>query len=162
MRNIIRDRAIVADDYVRWNGEGAMPVSDRLLVPLAVYAADAESITTVSKAGPGIIVTGDTEPDDILPWLPALKLIAIEFPKFTDGRGYSLARLLRERHGFRGELRAVGDVLRDQIFLMHRCGFNAFEVRADRSLEDALHGLRDFTVTYQGDVHDPRPLYRRQ
>lgn len=162
MRNIIRDGAIVADDYVRWNGEGEMPVSDRLLVPLAVFAADAESITAVSKSGPGIIVAGDAETDDILPWLPAVKLIAVEFPKFTDGRGYSLARLLRERHGFRGELRAVGDVLRDQLFFMHRCGFNAFEVRADRSLDDALSGLHDFSVTYQGDVHDPRPLYRRQ
>ena len=161
MRNIIRDGVITADDYVRWDGEGEMPKSDRLLVPLAVFAADAETVTTVSKAGPGIIVGGDTEPDDILPWLPAVKLIAVEFPKFTDGRGYSLARLLRERHGFRGELRAVGDVLRDQIFFMHRCGFNAFEVRSDRCLEDALNGLKDFTIAYQGDVHDPRPHYRR-
>jgi len=161
MPNIIRNGAITPDDYVRWTGEGEMPAAERLLVPLAVFAADAERVTTVSKAGPGIIVTGDTEPDDILPWLPAVKLIAIEFPKFTDGRGYSLARLLRERHGFQGELRAVGDVLRDQIFFMHRCGFNAFEVRSDRSLEDALNGLKDFTVAYQGDVHDPRPHYQR-
>jgi uncharacterized protein (DUF934 family) len=161
MRNIIRDGVIVSDDYVRWDGEGDMPQVDRLLVPLSVFANDAEHIATVSKQGPGIIVAGHAEVDDILPWLPAVKLIAVDFPKFTDGRGYSLARLLRERHGFRGELRAMGDVLRDQLFFMYRCGFNAFDVRSDRSLEDALLGLKDFTVTYQGDVHDARPVYRR-
>jgi len=76
-------------------------------------------------------------------------------------RGYSYARELRTRYKFQGEIRATGDVLRDQLFYLQRCGFNAFEVRADRSIEEAIAGLQDFTVTYQGDVTDPRPIYRR-
>ena len=76
-------------------------------------------------------------------------------------QGYSYARELRTRYNFKGEVRATGDVLRDQLFYMTRCGFNAFEVREDRSIEEALQGLKDFSVTYQGDVNEPRPLYRR-
>ncbi|NCU94497.1 MAG: DUF934 domain-containing protein [Betaproteobacteria bacterium] len=77
------------------------------------------------------------------------------------GRGYSIATLLRTRHGFTGQLRAVGDVLRDQLFLMKRCGFNAFLIRADRSAADALAGLRDFSEPYQGAVDVSEPLWRR-
>ncbi|MGB5063692.1 MAG: DUF934 domain-containing protein, partial [Candidatus Competibacter sp.] len=81
-------------------------------------------------------------------------------PKFSDGRAYSQARLLRERHGYRGEIRAVGDVLRDQLFFMARCGFDAFEPRADRSLEDALAAFGDFSASYQPAADQPLPLYR--
>jgi uncharacterized protein (DUF934 family) len=79
-------------------------------------------------------------PDDdvapLLPWLATLPLIAIRFPVFTDGRGYSLARLLRGRHGYAGELRAVGDVLRDQLYFLQRCGFDSFALRADQPPEE--------------------------
>ncbi len=101
------------------------------------------------------------EPKDLEDDLGALPLVAIHFPAFKDGRGYSYARELRTRYNFKGEVRATGDVLRDQLFYMTRCGFNAFEVREDRSIEEALQGLKDFSVTYQGDVNEPRPLYRR-
>ncbi len=88
-------------------------------------------------------------------------MIAIEFPIYRDGRGYSQARILRDRYSYEGELRAVGDVLKDQMFYLHRVGFNAFEVRADRSIEDALKSLKDFSVTYQPAVDNPLPLRRR-
>ncbi len=101
------------------------------------------------------------EPKDLEDDLAALPLVAIHFPAFKDGRGYSYARELRTRYKFDGEVRATGDVLRDQLFYMTRCGFNAFEVRADRNIEEALQGLKDFSVTYQADVNDPRPIYRR-
>jgi len=94
--------------------------------------------------------------------LAALPLIAIEFPKFTDGRGYSLARLLRERLGYRGELRAIGNVLRDQLFYMHRCGFDAFELQPGKSVQDALAAFGEFSVRYQAGADDPRPLFRRR
>ncbi len=90
-----------------------------------------------------------------------LAVIAINFPKFIDGRGFSLGRLLRERYGFRNELRAIGDVLRDQIFFFKRCGFDAYKLRADRDMQDALDSLRDFSDPYQGAVDEPRPLFRR-
>ncbi|MDK2778933.1 MAG: DUF934 domain-containing protein [Pseudomonadota bacterium] len=89
-------------------------------------------------------------------------LIAVNFPKFADGRGYSAARLLRERHGYQGELRAVGDVLIDQLFYMKRCGFDAFALREDQDSSDALQALSTFSVTYQADVGEPRPLFRRR
>ena len=88
--------------------------------------------------------------------------MVLNFPAFKDGRGFTTARLLRERHGYKGEIRAVGDVGRDQMFYMQRCGFNAFEVRSDRDLEDALRALDDFTVTYQAAADQPLPLYRRR
>ena len=78
-----------------------------------------------------------------------LTLIAVEFPAFTDGRGYSTATLLRERYGYTGELRAVGDVLRDQIFLMSRSGFTTFALRDDQSVDKALAAFNDFSSYYQ-------------
>ena len=93
--------------------------------------------------------------------LPRLELVALEFPKFSDGRALSQARLLRERYGYRGEIRAMGDVLRDQLFFMTRCGFDAFEPRPDRSLEDALAAFDEFSASYQPAADQPLPLYRR-
>ncbi|WP_027961075.1 DUF934 domain-containing protein [Halomonas halodenitrificans] len=119
----------------------------------------------------------EAEPSDrCAPWLaadteldPALAarlaeapLIAIDFPKFTDGRGYSLARLLRERFGYRGEIRAIGDVLVDQLFFMTRCGFDGLSLREDQWLDDALRNLHIFSRAYQPAVDQPEPLFRRR
>ena len=91
-----------------------------------------------------------------------MPLIALDFPVFTDGRHFSSARLLRERFGYKGEVRAIGDVLRDQLFFMQRCGFDAMAVRADCDAEDALLGLSGFSVVYQTSVEQPQPLFRRR
>ncbi|MCE0732106.1 DUF934 domain-containing protein [Halomonas sp. G15] len=108
-------------------------------------------------------LAADTELDDALAArLAAAPLVAIDFPKFTDGRGYSLARLLRERHGYRGEIRAIGDVLVDQLFFMRRCGFDGFSLREDQWLEDALRNLNVFSRAYQPAVDQPEPLFRRR
>lgn len=105
------------------------------------------------------------EPEDdllqLVTHLPKVSLIAINFPKFGDGRGYSKARLLRERYGYKGELRAVGEVLGDQLFYMLRCGFDAFELAPGKDPQLALKCFADFSVTYQAATDDPRPLYRR-
>jgi sulfite reductase (NADPH) hemoprotein beta-component len=106
---------------------------------------------------------GHAEPQDFADALGIVRLIAIHFPVFSDGRGYSLARILREQMGYKGELRAIGDVLRDQLFLMRRCGFDSFEMRADRNAADALPGLTDFSFAYQRAVVDPSvPLVMRE
>ena len=89
-------------------------------------------------------------------------LIAIEFPKFADGRGYSTARLLRERYGYRGELRATGDVGRDQLFFLSRVGFDAFLILEGRDAHAALASFKDFPETYQTAVDQPLPLFRRR
>ncbi|NYH12140.1 DUF934 domain-containing protein [Pseudomonas moraviensis] len=105
-------------------------------------------------------------PDDgvesLLPWLTSLPLIALDFPSFRDGRAYSQAYLLRSRFGWKGELRAIGDVLRDQLSHMRQCGFDSFAVREDRSAEDALKGLAGMSVLYGRSVIEPRPLFRRR
>lgn len=88
-------------------------------------------------------------------------VIAVNFPRFTDGRGYSVATLLRTRLRYTGELRAIGDVLQDQFFYLKRVGFDAFAVRADKNVENALRGLNVFSETYQSAVDQPLPLYRR-
>lgn len=159
MRNIIKNKQIVQDSFVDWSGEGDAPAGD-ILVPLAVLQAQPHLLERSGKVG--LKVTGDAEPETVAPFIGKVALIAIEFPKFSDGRGYSLARLLRERYQYKGELRAVGDVLRDQLFFMHRVGFDAFVIREDRCPTDALQSFGDFSVTYQGDVHDQRPIYHRR
>jgi uncharacterized protein (DUF934 family) len=89
-------------------------------------------------------------------------LIAVNFPQFTDGRGYSIARLLRERYSWRGELRAIGDVLRDQLFYLARCGFDAFMLREGQDAQAALAAFNDFSEGYQASVERPQPLFRRR
>ncbi len=89
-------------------------------------------------------------------------LVAVDFPKFTDGRGYTVANRLRTQLGYEGPLRATGDILPDQVFYLRRCGFDELDVRDDKPIEDAQAALSTFSVLYQGDASDPRPLYRRR
>jgi uncharacterized protein (DUF934 family) len=88
--------------------------------------------------------------------------IEVNFPKFGDGRGYSIGRLLRERHGYKGELRAVGWVVRDHLLYMESCGFDAFLLREGEDPEEALTGFNDFSESYQASVTKPLPLFRRR
>ena len=109
----------------------------------------------------GLLLPNDADVDLLEADLPRLALIALQFPKWTDGRAYSQARLLRSRLRYAGELRATGEVLVDMLPLLQRTGFDAVLLRADQSLESAQRALRFFAGHYQGDVHEPRPLYRR-
>jgi uncharacterized protein (DUF934 family) len=88
--------------------------------------------------------------------------VEVNFPKFGDGRGYSIARLLRERYGYKGELRAVGAVVRDHLFYMESCGFDAFELREGEDPAEALAAFDDFSESYQASVTRPLPLFRRR
>ena len=92
----------------------------------------------------------------------ALGVIAVNFPKYGDGRGYSIARLLRERYGYKGELRAVGHITRDHLFFMESCGFDAFELREGEDPHEALAAFDDFSESYQASVARPQPLFRRR
>jgi uncharacterized protein (DUF934 family) len=118
------------------------------LVPLARWLEWRE-VGHVPHPGIGVRLEPDDDFEVLLPNLDSLTLIAVNFPVFTDGRGYSVARLLRGRYGYRGELRAVGDVLRDQLYFMRRCGFDAFALRADQDVELALRAFEDYSVSYQ-------------
>jgi uncharacterized protein (DUF934 family) len=109
----------------------------------------------------GIELGPADEPARVSSDLPRLALVAIRFPVFTDGRGYSLARELRERYGWRGELRATGDVLRDQLFYLARCGFDTFDLRDDQDADAALAAFGDFSEAYQA-AFDRGPLFDRR
>lgn len=88
--------------------------------------------------------------------------VEVNFPKFGDGRGFSVARLLRERHGYRGELRAVGHVVRDHLYYLESCGFDAYELKDGEDPEQALAAFEDFSEAYQASVTRPLPLFRRR
>jgi len=147
MNTLIRNGQI-ADDGWQWIDEGEALLAARLeaggrfVLPLAAWLAHRASL---DPACAGVWLGPDDEPEAVLPWLADIPLIAIRFPVFTDGRGYSLARLLRGRHGFAGELRAVGDVLRDQLYFLQRCGFDSFALRADQPPEEALAAFHDYS-----------------
>lgn len=91
-----------------------------------------------------------------------IRVIAINFPRFGDGRGYSIARLLRERYGYKGELRAIGEVARDHLHAMAQCGFDAFQLREGEDPQQALAAFGDFSDTYQATAAQPQPLFRRR
>lgn len=113
-------------------------------------------------AGEVIRLEPHDDPAAVAARLAAAARVDVHFPRFTDGRGYSIARLLRERFGYRGELRAVGDVRRDQLFYLSRVGFDAFLLPEGEDGEAALAALRDFSEAYQASVDRPQPLFRRR
>lgn len=168
MADIIKGRAIVADDWqVLRLAEGetvadvALP-EGKLIVPLLVWQARRAALDKHVTARTLGVWLADTEgPELIADDLQHFQIIAVDFPKFANGRGYSSAALLRTRYCYRGELRAIGDVLRDQMFYLARVGFDAFAVRPDRSIDDALQALDDYSVTYQSSTDEARPLFRR-
>jgi uncharacterized protein (DUF934 family) len=94
--------------------------------------------------------------------LAHVQRVEVNFPKFGDGRGFSIARLLRERYGYKGELRAVGHVVRDHLLYMESCGFDAFELKDGEDAQEALCGFSDFSDSYQASVARPIPLFRRR
>ena len=111
---------------------------------------------------PEAVLEPTDDPARLAGSLAVMRVIAVNFPKFGDGRGFSIARLLRERYGYRGELRAVGEVGRDHLFAMAQCGFDAFELRAGEDAEEALAAFGDFSETYQASAAQPLPLFRRR
>jgi uncharacterized protein (DUF934 family) len=112
---------------------------------------------------PDLVVLQPTDdPRALAERLPGLKLIAVNFPKYGDGRGYSIARLLRERYGYKGELRAIGVVARDHLQLMAQCGFDSFQLREGEDAQAALAALGDFSEAYQATAAQPVPLFRRR
>lgn len=145
---IIKDRSIVEDRWQRIADDVPLPESGDIIVSYKRWQQDRAALLA-RHGGLGIIIGNGISDNEIRNDLQHFKLIAIEFPQFKDGRGYSHARLLRERHRYPHEIRAIGNVLRDQLFPMSRCGINAFELEAGRSLDDALTAFNDFSVRYQ-------------
>ena len=159
MPRIIKHRQIIEDHWQHVAADTELPAG-AVIVPLAYWKQHRAAL--LERGEPiGVRLPNTVNPAELAADLPKLALVALDFPRFNDGRAFSQARLLRERHGFQGEIRAVGDVLRDQLFFMARSGFDAFELREDRSLDDALEAFADFSESYQPAVDQPLPLYRR-
>ena len=145
--------------------ETDIPASGKIIVPLSVFIARKnELLTRISSGEIGVWIDTHELISDLAenqPDLNTLPIIAVHVERFADGRIFSLGTLLRSRYGYKNELRAIGDVLRDQLFFLKRSGFNSFLIRADRSAEDALASLKDFTDPYQGAVDEPKPVFAR-
>ena len=145
--------------------DGPVAPEADVIVPLARLAAEPGAL--LGRAGrTGVRIPNDRGLEALLPHLARLSLVAIEIPKHGDGRGYSLARLLRERHGFAGEIRAIGNVLRDQLLYLHRCGFDAFELDpkygpGGLDPSAALSAFAELDVAYQAAADVRLPLWKR-
>jgi uncharacterized protein (DUF934 family) len=150
MRRVLRQREIVADDWRHLSeSSGGSMSEESLIVPLAELRANA-SAWTGRRTRLGVRIAPADKVADLAPELARFALVAVEFPSPSEGRGYTQGRLLRERFGFTGELRAVGaGVKRDLIFALARCGFDTFEVAPGEDLQATARALDRYTVAYQ-------------
>lgn len=165
MTTLIKQQTTVSDNWQPL-ALAADPVTQPLpegdiLFPVALWLARKNEIISRYKRI-GLWLEPDADLAALANDLHYFKVIAIHFPKFTDGRGYSLARLLRERYQHEGEIRAVGDVLHDQLFLMRRVGFDAWSLKEGKNMPAALNAFNTFANPYQGAADEPQPLFRRR
>ena len=165
MPQLIKDGAIVEDQWrlLGLNEEldpGPVP-EGQVIVPLQVWLERKQELAP-RAASLGVWMDSEQLAEALGDDAAGLALIALYFPRFMDGRGFSTARLLRERYGFKGDLRAIGDIFRDQLFYMKRCGFTSFNLPETTDLEEALASLQDFSETYQPAWDQPLPLFRRR
>lgn len=142
-----------------------IPATGKIILPLSVFIARNNEIKErIAQGEIGVWLATHELLEKLTQQqadLNALPIIAIFVERFADGRIFSLGNLLRTRFGFKNELRAFGDVLRDQLFFLKRSGFTSYQVRADRSAHEAIASLTDFTKPYQGAVDEPRPVFKR-
>ena len=130
------------------------------LLPLRVYLANAGALS--NRQDTGVWLAAGEEVEALEGVLDRLPVVALDFPAFTDGRAYSSANILKRKLGYQGEIRAIGDVRRDQLEQMAQCGFNAFEMAPGQDVENSLPGLSGYTHNYQSTVARPEPLFRQR
>ena len=162
MPKLIKDRAVVDDSWMLLRGAASLadlPAEGPVIVPLALWLAQRDAL--LARGDIGVWLAPNDEPGKIAADVAALSVIAVDFPQFTDGRGYSTGRLLRERFGYSGELRAIGDVHRDQLYYLSQCGFDAFALANGHPLDAALASLSDFADGYQL-TNRRTPWFRRR
>jgi uncharacterized protein (DUF934 family) len=158
---LVENGRIVEDRYVRPDDDA--PIPDRVPIIVSAKRFLAEAATLVRRDGSvGVLWPNDKRVAELEPWLGHLALIALVFPKFKDGRAYSQARLLRETHGYRGMLRATGDILRDQFHFLVRAGFDSFEVKKDADARVFAEVLARYSIYYQDGADGRAPALRRR
>jgi uncharacterized protein (DUF934 family) len=158
---LVENGRIVEDRYVRILDDAPIPDRVPVIVPAKRFLADADEL--IRRDGSlGVLWPNDRRVAELEPWLGHLALIALNFPKFKDGRAYSQARQLREQFGFRGTLRATGDVLRDQFHFLVRAGFDSFEVKKPADARVFAEVLDRYSVVYQPGADGRAPALRRR
>ena len=162
MPRLIKGRTVVDDARVLVRAAGSLddvPQDAATIVPLALWLANRDPLR--ARGTVGVLLAPAEDPFALAEDIASLSVIAVDFPAFTDGRGYSTARLLRERLGYKGEVRAVGDVQRDQLYYLSQVGFDAFALAEERDDEAAVASLRDFSDGYQA-TNVRTPWFRRR
>ena len=145
---LVKNGKIATDTFVHVADDAELPDDGAILVSAARFLENPEAI--LRRPGKsGVIWPNNRDVDDLVPYLDRLAVVGLVFPTFRDGRAYSQARLLRERHGFKGELRATGQVLRDRFMFMLRAGFDAFEVKKEADAEAFANTAKRYSVFYQ-------------
>ncbi|MFL0798471.1 MAG: DUF934 domain-containing protein [Cellvibrionaceae bacterium] len=163
MSKIIKDGSLVADDWHLFTKECEIPAADaigsRSIVPMSFWLENREVLK--SKNQLGVWIDSDEDVEAIAEDIHTLPLLAVNFPGFMDGRAFSTARIVRDRYEFKGELRAIGGFIRDQLTYLKRCGVNAFQSDS-LDLEVAVASLNDFSESYQAACDQPKPLFLRR
>lgn len=156
---LINQTAIIDNTWSLAEGND-IPGNGNVIVELNVFLEQAQSL--LQRGNVAVLIKGDEQPELLAQYLDKLPLICVNFPAFTDGRGYSIARLLRERFNYQGDIRAMGDVLLDQLFFMRRCGISSYLLKEGLDGAKALNYLKTIGESYQTSVDIPQPLFRRR
>lgn len=158
---IIHDQRVVEDHWQHLADDAPLPAAGDITVSLARWQQEADALKA-RAAKVGVRVPNTLDIEEVASNIIDIPLLCLEFPAFGDGRAFTQARLLRERLGYRGELRAMGDVARDQLFYMQRCGFDSYEPRADKDIGEALKAFTEITLTYQGAADTKQTVFARR
>lgn len=166
MAKLIQQRRVATDPWLllKAGADGtppSVPAEGDVIVPLSLWLARRDALA-VRSGRTGVWLESKDGPEAIAADLNRLPLVAIHFPSLADGRGYSVARLLRERHHYKGEVRAIGAVFKDTLLGMERCGFNTFLLRDGEDADDAITAFDELADHYQANVTQPIPLFRRR
>jgi uncharacterized protein (DUF934 family) len=163
MPKLIIDRGLADDRFTLLRDAKSLadlPDGAPVIVPLALWIDWRAAL--IARGDVGVVLSPADDPAKIANDVARLPLIAIDFPTFTDGRGLSTARLLRDRYRYGGELRAVGDIQRDQLFALAQVGFDAFAIKDGRDPDEALASFADFDSVYAPTTRMPQPWFRRR
>jgi uncharacterized protein (DUF934 family) len=161
MAKLIRNRRVADDSWQLLKTGDPVPEDGDVIVPLALWRERGDALQA-RHGRTGVWLDSGDDPEALAEDVARLPIIAVNFRSFGDGRSFSSARLLRERYGYKGELRAVGQVIRDWLFFMERCGIDSFLLRDGEDPQDALQAFNDFPDAYQASVIEPLPLFRRR
>ena len=158
---LIKGEAVIKDEWITYSEESLenLDQTKKNLIPYSLFPLSDD----VNKDSIGVLLPNDIEIEKVASEIIDLPLIAVDFPVFMDGRGFSFARILKSRFNYQGELRATGHIIRDQLCYLKRCGFNSFKILdEDVDLEAATQSLHDFSDAYQTSADDNKPVYLRR